>query len=428
MHHFIHARILTSALLVATLFSGCKSPSEQPGDEHGHDEHEHVGERSGVVHDDKETVPDADHHLHDASEASSSDRTGSSLSWAPVSLSWEAVERAEIAVGPVTRRAIASGSAFPAEVEFAPTSTAHVGPLVPGRLTRVKVTLGERVKKGQLLGTVASSDVSAARARLDQAKARLTAAESALARQQQLASEGIGAQRSVVEAESNVAELRAEVEGLRQQLSVFGSGSSGELTLTAPIDGVVVALHATLGEMATPETPTFIVTDPTKVWVRGAVPELDVARVTAGARVVVRLAALPDLAMQGTVSYLAPALDPATRSLPVKVAIEHPDPRLVSGLFGTIELDSEVTERPLVVPSDAVASAQGLSVVFVPTAERGKDREARFEPRVVGIGRRARDLVEIQSGLDEGVGVVVSGAFVLASVLRKGEMGEGHSH
>jgi membrane fusion protein, heavy metal efflux system len=160
-----------------------------------------------------------------------------------VHLSEEALERAGIRIAASERRALTGGVAIPAEVQFEPSSTAHVGPLVPGRITRVAVALGDSVRRGQVLGVVASSDVSTARARLDQASARLAAAESTLRRQQKLSTEGIGAQRSLIDAEAQVGELRAEVEGVRRQLSVFGSGSAGELALTAPINGVVVAVH-----------------------------------------------------------------------------------------------------------------------------------------------------------------------------------------
>ena len=94
-----------------------------------------------------------------------------------VHLSAEALERAGIRIAAAERRALTGGVAIPAEVQFEPSSTAHVGPLVPGRITRVSVALGDRVRRGQVLGVVASSDVSTARARLDQARARLTAAE-----------------------------------------------------------------------------------------------------------------------------------------------------------------------------------------------------------------------------------------------------------
>jgi len=341
-----------------------------------------------------------------------------------VHLSAEALERSGIRLAAAERRALTGGVAIPAEVQFEPSSTAHVGPLVPGRITRVSVALGDSVRRGQLLGVVASSDVSTARARLDQARARLTAAESTLRRQQQLSTEGIGAQRSLIDAEAQVGELRAEVEGLRRQLSVFGSGSAGELSLTAPIEGVVVAVHGTLGETATSDQPAFIITDPTKVWVRGNVPELELARVQAGSAVVVRLHAFPDVAMPGTITYVAPALDERTRSLPVRVTLQTPDARLRSGLFGSIELvGGSADERVLVVPADAVATLDGQTVVFVPA-----DEPNSFRPQPVALGRRAGGFFEVRSGLEEGARLCVSGAFTLKSALRSGELSEGHEH
>lgn len=340
-----------------------------------------------------------------------------------IRLTAEALERAGIRLATAERRALTGGAAIPAEVQFEPSSTAHVGPLVPGRIIQVSVALGARVRRGQLLGVVASSDVSAARARLDQARARLSAAESTLRRQHQLSTEGIGAQRSLIEAEAQVGELRAEVEGVRRQLSVFGSGSAGELALTSPIDGVVVGVQGTLGETATPEAPAFIVTDPTKVWVRGNVPELQLSLVNAGSAALVRLHAFPDLSMPGTITYVAPALDERTRSLPVRVTLQTPDARLRSGLFGSIELvGGNADERVLVVPADAVATLEGQSVVFVPA-----DEPNTFRPQPIALGRRAGGFFEVRSGLEEGARLAVSGAFTLKSALRSGELSEGHS-
>ncbi len=392
-------RILVSILFIALagLTAACnKGGGEAEQDEHGHEEGAH-GEEEG--------------HREAGHENE-------------VRLSPEAQERAGIRMGVVERRALTGGVAIPAEVQFEPSSTAHVGPLVPGRITKVTVALGDRVRRGQLLGVVASSDVSEARARLDQARARLSAAEATLTRQQQLSTEGIGAQRSLIDAEAQVGELRAEVAGLRRQLSVFGSGNAGELALTAPIDGVVVALHATLGETAKPDEPAFIVTDPTKVWIRGNVPELEISRVQMGSGAIVRLHAFPDLAMTGTITYVAPALEERTRSLPVRVTIENPDARLRSGLFGSIELlGGRADERVLVVPAEAVASLDGQTVVFVPA-----DEPDTFRPQPVALGRHAGGFFEVRSGFEEGARLATSGAFTLKSALRSSELSEGHSH
>lgn len=395
---------MTRRILVPLLFimcAGLTAACNKGGGEAKHDEHGH--EEGG--HGEKARHGEGDHESE-------------------VRLLPEAQERAGIRIGAAERRALSGGVAIPAEVQFEPSSTAHVGPLVPGRITKVTVALGDRVRRGQLLGIVASSDVSEARARLDQARARLSAAEATLKRQQQLSTEGIGAERSLIDAEAQVGELRAEVAGLRRQLAVFGSGNAGELTLTSPIDGVVVALHATLGETAKPDEPAFIVTDPTKVWIRGNVPELELGRVQMGSGAIVRLHAFPDLAMTGTITYVAPSLDERTRSLPVRVTVQSPDPRLRSGLFGSIELlGGGADERVLVVPAEAVATLDGQSVVFVVA-----DEPNTFRAQPVALGRHAGGFFEVRSGLEEGTRLATSGAFTLKSALRSSELSEGHAH
>jgi cobalt-zinc-cadmium efflux system membrane fusion protein len=396
-----------SALLVAA----CDRSSSSTNDGHG--------DRAGVATGDDHTKDEHDGDEHSDEHSEKHEGVDD-----VVRLSAEAVERAGIVVAPAERRALGGGAAIPAEVQFEPSSTAHVAPLVPGRITRVAVALGDRVRRGQTLGVVASTDVSSARARLEQAQARLSSAEATLKRQQQLSSEGIGAQRAVIEAVAQVDELRAEVEGLRQQLSVFGSGAAGELSLSSPIDGVVVALHGTLGETVTPDEPAFIVTNPTKVAVRGNVPELELARVQQGGAVVVRLHAFPELALAGTITYVAPALDETTRSLPVRVTLKSPDARLRSGLFGSIELASgKDGDAVVVVPVAAVASLDGQNVVFVPTDDVGS-----FRVRIVTLGRRAGGLFEVRAGLAEGERLATGGAFTLKSALRASEFADDDDH
>lgn len=341
-----------------------------------------------------------------------------------VHLSAEAIERAGITVGIAERRALTGGVAIPAEIEFDPTGTAHVGPVLSGRFTGLKVALGDRVRRGQLLATVASGDASAARSQMQQAKARLAAAQITLKRQQQLSAEGIGAQRALVDAEAAVAALEAEVDGVRRQLSVFGSGRGGDMQLISPIDGVVVDVLATLGETASADEAAFVVTDPAKVWVRGSVPELEIERISNGAAAIVRLHAFPQLVLNGTITYIAPALDEASRSLPIRVALDAADARLRSGLFGSIELiGGDRDERVVAVPAEAIATLDGQSAVFVPG-----DEPNSFQPVPVLLGRRAGAFFEVKSGLDAGATIVTRGAFTVKSALESGELSEGHAH
>ena len=310
---------------------------------------------------------------------------------------------------------------MPAELSFDPLSTAHVAPLTSGRYTRIAVELGERVEEGQLLATVLSEGASESRSQLSQARARLAAAQRALDRQRQLVVEGIGAQRALDEAEAEVAGLRAEVSGLSRNLGVLGSRRGGELRLEAPIAGVVVQVHATPGETASPDQAALTIADPDAISAYGQVPELAIPRVRQGMATLFRPHAFPDMALPGTVQYLAPAVDPDTRSLSIRVTLEETNPGLRSGMFGTLELlgDDRLT---LALPVNAVVTLNGTSSVFVPG-----DAEGEFRPVPIRIGRRAGSFYELLEGLEENAPVVISGAFTLKSAMSTDELAE-HEH
>jgi len=332
----------------------------------------------------------------------------------------DVAERVGILVGTPELRPLRGGMAIPAETQLRPNSTAHVWPLVSGRLTKVAVSIGDHVRQGQLLGIVASTDVSAARSRLNQLRARLSAAEAALRRQQQLSAEGIGAQRSLIEAQTLVEELKAEADGLRSQLSVFGSGSGGELSLIAPIDGIITSIHATVGEIASPEQTVFTVTNQSQIWIRGNVPELEINRVILNSEALVRFHAFPEAAFKGVIHYVEPSLDSKTRSLPIWISLENPEPRLRSGLFGNIELlGSKSDELVLSVPTEAIANMDGQPIVFV--YEKSSNL---FKPQPVTLGRRAGNFFEVRSGLQEGTPIAFSGTFTLKSILKYKELME----
>ncbi|MGE0321235.1 MAG: efflux RND transporter periplasmic adaptor subunit [Polyangiaceae bacterium] len=340
-----------------------------------------------------------------------------------VKLTEAAVKRLGIKSQALTKKELFPDSRIPAEVEIQPSGIAHVALLVPGRFTDVKVNIGDQVKPRDLLGTVVSSDASRARSELGQAAARLKAAKTTLARERKLAAAGVSSEQAVSDAEARVSELEAQARGFRRELGVLSSGGGGMLRLTAPIAGVVVALHATVGENVGTDEPAFTIADPSKVWVRGNVPELEIERVKLGAKARVRLHALPDLELSGEVTYVAPSLDEATRALPIHVQLAEPDARLKSGMFGSIELGLDGNSRVWALPSAAVINVEGETGVFVAT-----DDPTEFDFRAVELGAHAGDYYELVSGLDPDHSVVVRGAFALKSVLQAAELGEGHAH
>jgi cobalt-zinc-cadmium efflux system membrane fusion protein len=363
---------------------------------------------------------DRDDH-DDASDEGDGDHRGEG-DGAPQSahLSAAAIATNGIRVGQVEERSLRGGAALPAELSFDPLSVAHVSPLASGRFVSVEVELGQRVTSGTLLAVVASESASDASSRLTEARAQLSAAETALARQRQLVGEGIGAHSALVDAEAVVAGLRARSSGLARQLGVLGSGRSGQLRLVAPINGVVIQLHATPGETSSPDEPAFTIANPDAISVYVQVPELAISSVRMGQRAVFRPHAFPELSLPGTVNYVAPAIDTDTRSLSMRVALDAVTPNLLSGMYGSLEVMGD-QPRPLAVPCDAVVTIDGAASVFVPGSAEGE-----FLPRAVRVGRRAGAYCELLVGLAAGDPVVVAGAFTLKSAMSRSQLAEHH--
>ncbi len=213
------------------------------------------------------------------------------------------------------------------------------------------------------------------------------------------------------------------VEGARRRLELFGLAPEDVRTLErsgtplqavpvrAPRDGYVVDKAAQQGGYVEPETTLFQIADLSTVWVLAEVYESELARLRVGAEATLSLTAYPSESFSGTVDYVYPTLDAATRTVRVRVVFPNPDLRLRPGMYGDVLLALPATDA-LVVPRDAVVDTGELTYVFV--ARDG----GRFDPRRVRLGARAGDTVAVEDGLAEGEVVVTGANFLVDSESR----------
>ena len=111
----------------------------------------------------------------------------------------------------------------------------------------------------------------------------------------------------------------------------------------------------------------------------------------------------------GRVSELLPELDPATRTLPVRVVVENPDQKLAPGMYVSLEFESKAGEPRLLVPSEAVIVTGDRSVVIVARQGGG------YDVAEVMTGAEADGRTVILSGLQEDQPIVLSGQFLIDS-------------
>lgn len=323
-----------------------------------------------------------------------------------------------VKVSELTRSA---GVTAPARLSYDATRLAQINARAPGVVRSLKVDVGSKVKKGESLLVIDSPNVGADRARLAAAKARVAAAEDNLARQQRLVSEGVAAQQVLLTAEQERAAAQAEHEALRASLAIIGAGggSAGGYTLTAPIDGVVTQRNVTIGKLVDGEGVLLEIVDTRSLWADVEVPENELMRVGTGQTVLLTFDALPNRELRGTISYVAPAVDPHTRSAKVRVALDNPDGSLRANMFGQARISASDVKPRLVVPRAALHRVDDVSLLFVRLST------SEFETRRVKLGSTEDDFVEIASGVKAGEEVVTTGSFLLKTETSKESIGAG---
>jgi len=321
------------------------------------------------------------------------------------------------------------------EVRYDERRVGHVSPLVEGVVSAVHVALGDRVRRGQALAELECAAVGEAQAEHLAAQGMLDLARRNLERVAGLRGEAIASEKEFLLAKQEADAARIRADEARGQLARFGMSEAavrdladgkglGRLTLRAPLDGAVLAMHAVPGEVAATGTPLFTVGDHATVWVWADLYERDLATV-AGAQssrelaATVAVKAYPGETFAGTVDLVGPSMDETSRTVKVRVEVPNPDGCLLAGMFADVALLLPGTEAVLALPPAAVLEDEGRAFVFV------HHHDDYFVRRPVKSGRSAAGWVEVLSGLDPGQTVVAEGAFLLKSDVLRAKMGAG---
>jgi RND family efflux transporter MFP subunit len=264
---------------------------------------------------------------------------------------------------------------------------------VMARIKEMPVVLGQRVTKGQLLVRVDAAEIEA---RLAQSQANLEQAERDWKRTSSLFE-----QQAATHADYDTANARflvakgalAEAQAMMSYVEVL-----------APFDGVITKKWADVGDLAAPGRPLVDVEDPSALQLEADVPEAVASHIQPRASMVIR-AESSSSELNGVVAEIAPAADPTTRTLRVKLDLPK-DAALMSGQFARL-LVPRGESSSLGVPASAVVQRGQMELVFVV-----ENQHARLH--LVKTGRHFGDEIEILSGLGSGDSVVVEGASQLS--------------
>ncbi len=292
---------------------------------------------------------------------------------------------------------------------------------ISGPVSRLLVSLGARVTKGQALAEVASPDFAAFASAYRKAEALAKNARRIADLDQQLyASDGI-ARRDLEQAETDAVSAEADRTAALQQLRSLGVDDTrlaeirenrtiamGPAVIRAPLAGVVVERLITPGQLLQAgTTPCFTVADLSTVWVTANVFEADLPFVAAGDPAVISTGD-GSTPLPGSVDYVSALVDPTTRAVAVRVVARNPSGTLRKDLYVRVAIQSRRDSTGLLAPVSAVLrDDENLPFVFV------TNPDASFGRRRVTIGARVGDQEEIVSGLAAGDRIVVEGGLFM---------------
>jgi Cu(I)/Ag(I) efflux system membrane fusion protein len=282
------------------------------------------------------------------------------------------------------------------------TLISHVHSRTGGWIEKVFVNFtGDVVRKGEPLLTIYSPDLLA------------TQQEYLLALKARNALKGSTVRDVAGDSDALVAAARKRLELWDlTPAQIDEVAHSGEpvtnVTLYSPVSGYVLTRNAFGNQKITPDTDLYTVADLSRIWVLANVYEYQAPLVRMGQLARISLPYSGGRTYSARVSYIQPQVDPATRTLQVRLELPNPGLALKPDMFVDVQFDVP-QQRLLTVPAEAVLDSGTAQTVFV---DRGN---GYFEPRAVETGQHAGDRVEILKGLEAGERVVTSGNFLIGS-------------
>ena len=282
-----------------------------------------------------------------------------------------------------------------------------------GIITQFDMRLGQRVKKGQLLGKLDNvqarlayeqsiTQLNSAASQMNTSKLNLNRIRSLYEKGSTSLSDFEAAKNSFKNAEESYKSAKRGVEIQQDQIN-YGY-------IYAPEDGIIASISAELDENIQAGQAVAILNSGTEMEIALGLPESVINLVEERMEVTVNFVALPNVTFNGTVTEVAPAVDANTATYPVRVTVVNPSESIKSGMAATVAFDfgnGEIDGSELVVPTHAVGEDSNGRFVFL--VEEGEGEAARVKKQPVQTGDLSVDGFVILSGLSKGQKIATAG-------------------
>lgn len=270
-----------------------------------------------------------------------------------------------------------------------------------GIIDQISFESGTQVKEGQPL-VLLDSDVE--KANLKSTQAKLPAAQAKYKRYQGLYKKGSISKEAYDDAEANYFSLQADIESLKASID--------RREIKAPFAGVVGIRNVYLGQYLQAGTDIVRLEDTSVMRLRFTVPQTDISRIRLGQKMDIFVDSYPEIAFEGSISAIEPAVNVQSGLIQVQADIPNNDGKLRSGMFARANIILPTIENQITLPQTAITFTLYGDNVYILSEEDGV---TRVQQHVVKVGERTADIAHILEGVKAGDVVVTSGQVRLSN-------------
>ena len=304
------------------------------------------------------------------------------------------------------------------EINFNDNKVVKVFPFSSGRVLEVKVSLGDKVSKGQTLAVIKSADVVGNYSDLSVTGNDIAIAKRQMDNTESLYKNGIASEKEYLEAKENYNKTLTGANKIREQLAINGGGhtsNDGTYVITAPMSGYVVEKKINAGGFIRNDNSDnlFTIGDISDVWVWANVYETDIAKVKEGYTAKVNTLAYPDSTFTGVVDKVNQVLDPVTKVMRIRVRLNNPHGQLKPEMFANILIENKEGKKAVAIPSDGVLSDNGKKYVII------YHDKCNLELREICVLKNVRGTDYIASGIAAGEQIVAQNQVLLFNALKE---------
>ncbi len=308
----------------------------------------------------------------------------------------------KIAITSPIRKMVTEDIHLTGAVEPNPDKVVHFMSLVDGIISKTYFSLGDEVKKGQILAEMQSVDLSKLYAQAQTIDSQIQVAEEALKATQSMYDDGISSQKNLLRVQSDLAILKAEKEKINANLRLYSaSPEKGVFKIKAPHSGIITAKAIATGTPITAGGETlFTISDLNEVWVTINVYATNVQDITPGMPVSIQSLSYPDETFEGSIAAISQVLDAEAKVLKARVVLPNSDLKLKPGMLVDVFALKESNREALSIPTDTMVFDNNQNYVVV-----YKD-DCNLEIRKISILTRSNGNTFIAKGLEEGENII----------------------